>query len=34
MRVTIWVDMEGMAGIHNWAQVSYGDPLYQEGPCR
>lgn len=31
MRVTIWVDMEGMAGIHNWAQVSYGDPLYQEG---
>src|SRR5260221_2114497 len=31
MRVTIWVDMEGMAGIHTWAQVSYDQPLYQEG---
>jgi D-amino peptidase len=31
MRVTIWVDMEGMAGIHNWDQVSYDGRLYAEG---
>ena len=31
MRVVIWVDMEGMAGIETWDQVSAGKPLYEEG---
>ncbi len=31
MRVVIWVDMEGIAGIENWDQVSSGKPQYEEG---
>lgn len=31
MRVTIWVDMEGIAGIQVWDQVSYDGAMYQEG---
>ncbi|MGH2777095.1 MAG: M55 family metallopeptidase [Actinomycetota bacterium] len=31
MRVFIVSDMEGVAGITKWAQVSAGEPLYQEG---
>ena len=31
MRVTIWVDMEGMAGIQVWEQVSHDGTMYQEG---
>ena len=31
MRVVIWVDMEGIAGIETWDQVSAGKPLYEEG---
>lgn len=31
MRVTIWADMEGMAGILAWEQVDPGSPLYDEG---
>ncbi len=31
MRVTIWVDMEGIAGIQVWEQVSHDEPMYQEG---
>lgn len=31
MRVTIWVDMEGVAGIVSWAQVNHDGALYQEG---
>ncbi|MGH2346565.1 MAG: M55 family metallopeptidase [Chloroflexota bacterium] len=31
MRVMIWVDMEGIAGIEAWDQVMGGAPLYEEG---
>jgi D-amino peptidase len=31
MRVVIWVDMEGMAGIETWEQVTGGSPQYEEG---
>lgn len=31
MRVMIWVDMEGIAGIETWDQVSGGKPQYEEG---
>ena len=31
MRVVIWVDMEGIAGIENWDQVTSGKPQYDEG---
>ena len=31
MRVLIWVDMEGITGISTWAQVTPGNPLYDEG---
>ena len=31
MRVVIWVDMEGIAGIENWDQVTSGKPQYEEG---
>ncbi len=31
MRVVIWVDMEGIAGIETWDQVSGGKPQYEEG---
>jgi D-amino peptidase len=31
MRVFIISDMEGVAGITKWEQVSGGDPMYQEG---
>jgi D-amino peptidase len=31
MRVVIWVDMEGIAGIETWDQVSAGKPMYEEG---
>jgi D-amino peptidase len=31
MRVTIWVDMEGIAGIQVWEQVMHDAPMYQEG---
>ncbi len=31
MRVTIWVDMEGIAGIQVWEQVVHDKPMYQEG---
>jgi D-amino peptidase len=31
MRVQMWCDMEGVAGISRWEQVSYGSPLYEEG---
>ncbi len=31
MRVFIVSDMEGVAGITNWHQVSGGDPMYEEG---
>lgn len=31
MRVMIWVDMEGIAGIETWDQVMGGAPLYDEG---
>jgi len=30
MRITIWVDMEGIAGIEVWEQVSHDAPMYQE----
>jgi D-amino peptidase len=32
MRVMIWGDMEGVAGIHSWEQVTGGSDSYQE--CR
>ncbi len=31
MRVMIWADMEGMAGIEVWEQVTGGHPQYEEG---
>lgn len=31
MRVQLWCDMEGVAGIIHWDQVNGGAPLYQEG---
>jgi len=31
VRVVIWVDMEGIAGIENWDQVTSGKPQYEEG---
>lgn len=31
MRVLIWCDMEGVAGIEVWEQVNGGAPLYEEG---
>jgi D-amino peptidase len=31
VRVVIWVDMEGIAGIETWDQVSGGKPQYEEG---
>ena len=31
MRVMIFVDMEGVAGIETWDQVSGGKPQYEEG---
>jgi D-amino peptidase len=31
VRVMIWVDMEGIAGIEAWDQVMGGAPLYEEG---
>ena len=31
MRVVIWVDMEGIAGIEVWEQVTGGSPQYEEG---
>jgi D-amino peptidase len=31
MRVMIWVDMEGIAGIEVWDQVTGGKPQYEEG---
>lgn len=31
MRVVIWVDMEGIAGIETWDQVTGGKPQYEEG---
>jgi D-amino peptidase len=31
MRVYIWCDMEGVAGIETWEQVTGGSPLYEEG---
>ncbi len=31
MRVQMWCDMEGIAGITQWDQVSAGKPLYEEG---
>ena len=31
MRVMIWADMEGMAGIETWEQVTGGHPQYEEG---
>lgn len=31
MRVMIWVDIEGIAGIETWDQVMGGAPLYDEG---
>ena len=31
MRVMIWCDMEGIAGISVWDQVNGGAPLYEEG---
>ena len=31
MRVTIWVDMEGVAGIEAWEQVMGGAALYEDG---
>lgn len=31
MRVTIWVDMEGIAGIQVWEQVDHTGAMYQEG---
>ncbi|MCC6546466.1 M55 family metallopeptidase [Candidatus Sumerlaeota bacterium] len=31
MRVQMWCDMEGVAGITQWAQVSYDKPQYAEG---
>ena len=30
-RVMIWVDMEGIAGIEAWDQVTGGKPQYEEG---
>lgn len=31
MRVQLWCDMEGVAGITKWDQVSAGKPQYEEG---
>lgn len=31
MRVMLWCDMEGIAGISVWEQVNGGAPLYEEG---
>lgn len=31
MRVMLWCDMEGVAGISAWEQVNGGAPLYEEG---
>ncbi len=31
VRVVIWVDMEGIAGIEVWEQVTGGSPQYEEG---
>jgi D-amino peptidase len=31
VRVIIWVDMEGIAGIETWGQVTGGSPQYEEG---
>ncbi|MGI8908930.1 MAG: M55 family metallopeptidase [Candidatus Sumerlaeaceae bacterium] len=31
MRVQMWCDMEGVAGITHWDQVNGGAPLYEEG---
>ncbi len=31
MRVQMWCDMEGIAGITKWDQVSWGKPQYEEG---
>ena len=31
MKVAIWCDMEGVAGICHWDQVSHDKPMYQEG---
>ncbi|HZQ10865.1 MAG TPA: M55 family metallopeptidase [Anaerolineae bacterium] len=31
MRVSIWVDMEGIAGIQAWEQVVHDGAMYQEG---
>ena len=31
MRVMIWADMEGVAGIHTWEHVGGSLPLYEEG---
>lgn len=31
MKVQMWCDMEGVAGIINWGQVNFGAPLYEEG---
>jgi D-amino peptidase len=31
MRVMIWGDMEGVACIETWEQVTGGDPMYEEG---
>lgn len=31
MRVVLWCDMEGVAGIQDWSQVNAGEPLYAEG---
>lgn len=31
MRVLLWCDMEGVAGISVWEQVNGGAPLYEEG---
>ena len=31
MRVQLWCDMEGVAGISVWEQVNGGAPLYEEG---
>jgi D-amino peptidase len=31
MRVQLWCDMEGIAGISRWEQVTFGNPLFEEG---
>jgi D-amino peptidase len=31
MRVQLWCDMEGIAGITRWEQVNHGNPMFEEG---